>query len=80
MSRKPDLKRRRTLGDAFKPEVLVLFLSLCVWARARARKRAFIAGVVDDQGFGWAIAKALSAAGAEILVNLGMPRDLLLLF
>jgi len=45
-----------------------------------ARKRAFIAGVVDDQGFGWAIAKALSAAGAEILVNLGMPRDLLLLF
>lgn len=53
---------------------------MCVCVRARALKRAFIAGVVDDQGFGWAIAKALSAAGAEILVNLGMPRDLLLLF
>jgi hypothetical protein len=52
------------------------FLSVCVCVC----KRAFIAGVADDQGFGWAIAKALSAAGAEILVNLGMPRDLLLLF
>lgn len=36
-------------------------------------KRAFIAGVADDQGFGWAIAKALSAAGAEILVGTWVP-------
>ncbi|KAG6472425.1 hypothetical protein ZIOFF_069887 [Zingiber officinale] len=32
-------------------------------------KRAFIAGVVDDNGYGWAITKALVAAGEEILVD-----------
>jgi len=36
-------------------------------------KRAFIAGVADDRGFGWAIAKALSAAGAEILLGTWVP-------
>lgn len=36
-------------------------------------KRAFIAGVADDQGYGWAIAKALAAAGAEILVGTWVP-------
>ncbi|KAJ7532897.1 hypothetical protein O6H91_13G024800 [Diphasiastrum complanatum] len=36
-------------------------------------KRAFIAGVADDQGFGWAIAKALAAAGAEILLGTWVP-------
>ncbi|KAK4481732.1 hypothetical protein RD792_012641 [Penstemon davidsonii] len=36
-------------------------------------KRAFIAGVADDNGYGWAIAKALSAAGAEILVGTWVP-------
>ena len=30
-------------------------------------KKAFIAGVGDDQGYGWATAKALAEAGAEIL-------------
>ncbi|GAU29585.1 hypothetical protein TSUD_164330 [Trifolium subterraneum] len=30
-------------------------------------KRAFIAGVADDNGYGWAIAKSLAEAGAEIL-------------
>jgi enoyl-[acyl-carrier-protein] reductase (NADH) len=29
--------------------------------------------VADDQGFGWAIAKALAAAGAEILVGTWVP-------
>ncbi|XP_058768746.1 uncharacterized protein LOC131642526 isoform X2 [Vicia villosa] len=28
-------------------------------------KRAFIAGVADDNGYGWAIAKSLAAAGAS---------------
>jgi enoyl-[acyl-carrier protein] reductase I len=32
-------------------------------------KRAFIAGIADDNGYGWAIAKALAAGGAEILVG-----------
>ncbi|XWS56192.1 hypothetical protein CRYUN_Cryun09bG0065200 [Craigia yunnanensis] len=32
-------------------------------------KRAFIAGVADDNGYGWAIAKSFAAAGAEILVG-----------
>ena len=32
-------------------------------------KKAFIAGVADDQGFGWAIAKALADAGAEVILG-----------
>lgn len=36
-------------------------------------KRAFIAGIGDDQGYGWAIAKALADAGAEILVGTWTP-------
>src|ERR1700685_1047681 len=36
-------------------------------------KRAFIAGVGDDKGFGWAIAKALAEAGCEILVGTWTP-------
>ncbi len=36
-------------------------------------KRAFIAGIGDDQGFGWAIARALAEAGAEILVGTWPP-------
>lgn len=36
-------------------------------------KRAFVAGVGDDVGFGWAIAKALYEAGAEVLVGTWTP-------
>ncbi|NGX61582.1 MAG: Enoyl-[acyl-carrier-protein] reductase [NADH] FabI [Chlamydiae bacterium] len=36
-------------------------------------KKAFVAGIGDDQGFGWAIAKALAEAGAEILVGTWTP-------
>ncbi|KAK8635076.1 hypothetical protein V6N13_022954 [Hibiscus sabdariffa] len=36
-------------------------------------KRAFIAGVADDNGYGWAIAKSLDAIGAEILVGTWVP-------
>ncbi len=36
-------------------------------------KRVFIAGIGDDQGFGWAIAKALAECGAEILVGTWTP-------
>ncbi len=36
-------------------------------------KRAFIAGIGDDQGYGWAIAKALADAGAEVLVGTWTP-------
>ncbi len=36
-------------------------------------KIAFIAGVGDDQGFGWAIAKKLAEAGATILVGTWTP-------
>lgn len=36
-------------------------------------KVAFIAGVADDRGFGWAIAKALAEAGATILVGTWPP-------
>ncbi|MBF8262768.1 MAG: enoyl-[acyl-carrier-protein] reductase [NADH],chloroplastic [Parachlamydiales bacterium] len=36
-------------------------------------KRAFIAGIGDDHGFGWAIAKALYEQGAEILIGTWTP-------
>ncbi|MGH7583106.1 MAG: enoyl-[acyl-carrier-protein] reductase [Gemmatimonadales bacterium] len=36
-------------------------------------KRAFVAGVADDGGFGFAIAKALAAAGASICVGTWPP-------
>ncbi|MBS0629961.1 MAG: enoyl-[acyl-carrier-protein] reductase [Verrucomicrobia bacterium] len=36
-------------------------------------KRAFIAGIGDDQGYGWAIAKALAEEGCEILVGTWTP-------
>jgi enoyl-[acyl-carrier protein] reductase I len=36
-------------------------------------KRAFIAGVADDGGFGFAIAKALAQAGATITVGTWPP-------
>lgn len=36
-------------------------------------KKVFIAGIGDDQGFGWAIAKAMAEAGATILVGTWTP-------
>lgn len=36
-------------------------------------KRVFIAGIGDDQGFGWAIAKACAEAGAEIIIGTWAP-------
>lgn len=36
-------------------------------------KIAFIAGIADDAGFGWAIAKALAEAGATLLVGTWTP-------
>ncbi len=36
-------------------------------------KKAFIAGVGDDQGYGWAIAKELAEAGATILIGTWTP-------
>lgn len=36
-------------------------------------KRAFIAGIGDDQGYGWAIAKELAEAGAEIIIGCWTP-------
>jgi len=36
-------------------------------------KKAFVAGIGDDQGYGWAIAKALAEAGADIIVGTWTP-------
>ncbi len=36
-------------------------------------KKAFIAGIGDDQGYGWAIAKELANAGAQILIGTWTP-------
>ena len=36
-------------------------------------KKALVAGVGDDRGFGWAIAKALAEAGAEVIIATWTP-------
>jgi enoyl-[acyl-carrier protein] reductase I len=36
-------------------------------------QRALVAGVADDQGYGWAIAKALAEAGARVSVGTWVP-------
>jgi len=36
-------------------------------------KKAFIAGIADDQGYGWAIAKSLAQAGCEIILGTWVP-------
>lgn len=36
-------------------------------------KRAFIAGIGDDQGYGWAIAKSLAEEGCDILIGTWVP-------
>jgi len=36
-------------------------------------KKAFIAGIGDDAGYGWAIAKALASCGAEIIIGTWPP-------
>ena len=36
-------------------------------------RRAFVAGVSDDRGYGWAIAKALAAAGAAVRIGTWPP-------
>jgi enoyl-[acyl-carrier protein] reductase I len=36
-------------------------------------KKAFVAGVADDKGFGWAISKALAQAGCEIILGTWVP-------
>ena len=36
-------------------------------------KRAFVAGIADDNGYGWAIAKALNQAGATVCVGCWPP-------
>ena len=36
-------------------------------------KRAFVAGVADDKGYGWAIVKALAASGATVCVGTWPP-------
>jgi len=36
-------------------------------------KKAFIAGIGDDQGYGWAIGKAMAEAGAEIMIGTWTP-------
>ena len=40
-------------------------------------KRAFVAGIADDKGYGWAIARALAEAGASICVGTWPPTMLI---
>src|ERR1051325_8876668 len=52
------------MGDSYNSPMLAIDLS---------GKRAFVAGVADDAGFGFAIAKALAEAGATICVGTWPP-------
>lgn len=52
---------------------MVLSLGGLMKKKSLEGKVAFIAGVGDDQGFGWAIAKALAEEGAKILVGTWPP-------
>ena len=36
-------------------------------------KKAFVVGIGDDQGYGWAIAKSLAQAGCQILIGTWVP-------
>ena len=36
-------------------------------------KRAFVAGIADDKGYGWAIVRALAQAGATVCVGTWPP-------
>jgi len=36
-------------------------------------KKAFVAGIGDDQGYGWAIAKQLAERGCEIIIGTWTP-------
>jgi enoyl-[acyl-carrier protein] reductase I len=36
-------------------------------------KKAFVAGVADDRGYGWAVAKALAEAGAQVILGTWPP-------
>ena len=36
-------------------------------------KRAFVAGIADDKGYGWAIVRALAGAGASVCVGTWPP-------
>lgn len=51
---------------------LLTCFCLCVLCRPTG-KRAFVAGVADDQGFGWAISKALAQAGCEVILGTWVP-------
>ncbi|KAG6530289.1 hypothetical protein ZIOFF_012512 [Zingiber officinale] len=67
----PSVKHSRVITRAMSGETeKTLAYGLPIDLRG---KRAFIAGVADDNGYGWAIAKALAAAGAEILVGTWVP-------
>ena len=65
---------QRFFSDAFASSNTSQTRSCCLTG-----KKAFIAGVADDQGFGWAIAKALAEAGAEISLGVWV-RDCDLVF
>lgn len=57
------------LVDFALNNVVMAYIKCC----SLAGKRAFIAGIADDNGYGWAIAKSLAAAGAEILIGTWVP-------
>ncbi|KAK3277302.1 enoyl-[acyl-carrier-protein] reductase [NADH] [Cymbomonas tetramitiformis] len=80
------LSFKTAFGKSTVPKVSQSFCNnsraLCVSAKADSGnvlpidlrgKRAFVAGVADDQGFGWAISKALTQAGAEVILGTWVP-------
>lgn len=51
----------------------ILAQEVCMLKIDLTGKIAFVAGIGDDQGYGWAIAKSLAEAGATVLVGTWAP-------
>lgn len=65
----------RGLHNSLVMKVFQFYLFFCNLngSQITTGKKAFIAGVADNNGYGWAIAKSLAAAGAEILLGTWVP-------
>mmetsp|Transcript_10579 Transcript_10579/g.25065 ORF Transcript_10579/g.25065 Transcript_10579/m.25065 type:complete len:387 (-) Transcript_10579:129-1289(-) len=67
------LESRQALRRAAVPRRAVSVAAAAGLSIDLTGKKAFIAGVADDQGFGWAIAKMLAEAGCEVSLGVWVP-------
>ena len=72
--------KKGALTGKFHPvritNLYIFFLKKCIFfvsMKKLSGKKAFVAGVGDDNGYGWAIAKALFAEGCDIILGVWPP-------